>query len=61
MKVSDLDQDIEREQQLEALGDAIAETISTPVPGAAGPLSPSPFRNASPHHSGYSRGQDRSA
>jgi len=38
MKVSDLDQEIEREQRLEALGDAIAETISTPVPGAAGPL-----------------------
>ena len=38
MKVSDLDQEIEREQHLDALGDAIAETIGTPAPGAAGSL-----------------------
>ena len=38
MRVGELDEDIAREQRLEALGDAIAETISTPAPGAAGPL-----------------------
>jgi hypothetical protein len=38
MKVSDLDRDIEREQHCDALGDAIAGTIGTPAPGAAGAL-----------------------
>jgi FecR-like protein len=38
MKISDLDEDIDREQRCEALGDAIAETIPTPAPGAPGPL-----------------------
>ena len=38
MKVGDLDKEIEREQHLDALGDAIAETIGTPAPGAAGSL-----------------------
>ena len=37
MKVGDLDEDLEREQRCEALGDVIAETIGTPAPGAAGP------------------------
>jgi hypothetical protein len=38
MKLSDLDTEIEREQRLDALGDAIGETIGAPAPGAAGPL-----------------------
>src|SRR5512138_3195720 len=38
MKVGDLDTAIEREQRLEAAGDAIAETIGVPAPGAAGLL-----------------------
>ncbi|HEY7370885.1 MAG TPA: FecR family protein [Polyangia bacterium] len=38
MKISDLDREVEREQRLEALGDAVAESIGTPAAGAAGPL-----------------------
>ncbi|HMF43486.1 MAG TPA: FecR family protein [Polyangia bacterium] len=33
-----MDREVEREQQLEALGDVVAETIPTPAPGAAGLL-----------------------
>jgi len=38
MRTRDLDGDIEREQHCEALGDAIAEAIPAPAPGAPGPL-----------------------
>jgi len=38
MKLGDLDQELEREQRLDALGDAIAETIGMPAPGATGPM-----------------------
>jgi len=38
MKIGDLDDEFEREQRCEALGDVVAETIPAPVPGAAGPL-----------------------
>ena len=38
MKVGDLEQELEREQRCEVVGDAIAEAFGTPAPGAAGPL-----------------------
>jgi len=38
MKLTDVEKDLEREQRLESLGDAVADTIGTPAPGAAGPL-----------------------
>src|SRR4029078_5007812 len=38
MRTRDLDGDNEREQHCEALGDAIAEAIPAPAPGAPGPL-----------------------
>jgi hypothetical protein len=38
MKIGDLDQEIGREHRLDALGDAIAETIGMPAPGAPGPM-----------------------
>jgi len=38
MRTGDLDGDIEREQHCEALGDAVAEAIPAPAPGAPGPL-----------------------
>src|SRR5262245_22195453 len=38
MRIDDLDGDIEREQRCEVLGDAVAEAIATPAPGAPGPL-----------------------
>jgi ferric-dicitrate binding protein FerR (iron transport regulator) len=38
MRTGDLDGDIEREQRCEVLGDAVAEAIPTPAPGAPGPL-----------------------
>jgi hypothetical protein len=38
MRIDDLDGDIEREQRCEVLGDAVAEAIPTPTPGAPGSL-----------------------
>jgi FecR protein len=38
MTIGDLDDEIEREQHCEALGNAVAEAISTPAPGAPGTL-----------------------
>src|SRR5262245_59833113 len=38
MRIGDLDDEIEREQGCEALGDAVAEAIAAPAPGAAGSL-----------------------
>jgi len=38
MTIREMDREVEREQQLEALGDAVAQTIPTPAPGAAGLL-----------------------